>query len=75
MARYCKENSIMDGCVGMRSLIDWIYSTQVTGNVYESALYTILSKATSDEQDREAIKASVLDPVFSSRTARGFAVA
>lgn len=75
MARYCKENSIMDGCVGMRSLIDWIYSTQVTGNVYESALYTILSKATSDEQDREAIKASVLAPIFSSRKARGFAAA
>ena len=75
MAKYCKENSIMDGCVGMRSLIDWIYSTQVTGNVYESALYTILSKATSDEQDREAIKTAVLSPIFSSRTPRGFAAA
>ena len=75
MAKYCKENSIMDGCVGMRSLIDWIYSTQVTGNVYESALYTILSKATSDEQDREAIKTAVLSPIFSSKTPRGFAAA
>ena len=75
MAKFCKENSIMDGCVGMRSLIDWIYSTQVTGNVYESALYTILSKATSDEQDREAIKTAVLAPIFSSITPRGFATA
>ena len=73
MARYCKENSIMDGCVGMRSLIDWIFSTQITGNVYESALHTILSKATSDEQDREAIKTAVLAPVFSSKKPRHFA--
>ena len=27
----------------MRSLIDWIISSEITGDVYESALYTILS--------------------------------
>ena len=38
MAEYCRKNSITDGNVGMRSLIDWIISTEITGDPYESAL-------------------------------------
>ena len=68
MAKYCKEKSITDGTVGMRSLIDWIVSAEITGSVYDSALYTIISKATSDEADREAIRVAVLEPIFSKRS-------
>lgn len=64
MAEYCRRNSITDGSCGMRSLIDWIVSTQITGDVYHSALYTIISKATADEVDREALISSVLEPIF-----------
>ena len=64
MADYCRKNSITDGSCGMRSLIDWISSTQITGDPYESALYTILSKATADEEDREALRTTILEPVF-----------
>lgn len=67
MAKYCKEKSIMDGTIGMRSLIDWIVSAEITGDIYESALYTIVSKATSDEADREALRIAVLEPIFSKR--------
>lgn len=67
MAKYCKEKSITDGTIGMRSLIDWIVSAEITGDVYESALYTIVSKATSDESDREALRTAVLEPIFSKR--------
>ena len=59
LAEYCRKNSITDGSYGMRSLIDWIISSEITGDVYESALYTIISKATADELDREALISTV----------------
>ena len=64
LADYCRKNSITDGSYGMRSLIDWIISAEITGDVYESAKYTIISKATSDELDRESLITSVLEPIF-----------
>lgn len=64
LAEYCRKNSITDGSYGMRSLIDWIISTEITGDVYQSAMYTIISKATADEVDREALISSVLEPIF-----------
>lgn len=67
MADFCRKNSITDGSVGMRSLLDWIVSSEITGDVYRSALYTIVSKATSDEDDREALISSVLEPIFAPK--------
>lgn len=64
LADYCRKNSITDGSYGMRSLIDWVLSTEITGDPYESAMYTIISKATADEEDREALITTVLEPVF-----------
>lgn len=64
LAEYCRKNSITDGSYGMRSLIDWIISAEITGDAYNSALYTIISKATADELDREALISSVLEPIF-----------
>ena len=64
MADYCRKNSITDGMVGMRSLLDWIVSSEITGDVYEAAQYTIISKATSVEEDREALNAAILEPIF-----------
>lgn len=51
----------------MRSLIDWIISSEITGDIYESALYTIFSKATADELDREALISTVLEPIFAPK--------
>jgi hypothetical protein len=64
MADFCRKNAITDGSVGMRSLIDWIISTEITGDAHESALCTLISKATADEEDRERIIVSVLEPIF-----------
>lgn len=64
LAEYCRKNSISDGSYGMRSLIDWIISSEITGDIYESAIHTIISKATADEQDREALISAVLEPIF-----------
>ncbi len=63
-ADYCRKNGITDGSCGMRSLIDWIMSTEVTGDPYTSALCTIISKATADEEDRNALITAALEPVF-----------
>lgn len=67
LAEYCRKNSITDGSYGMRSLIDWIISAEITGDVYHSALYTIISKATADEMDREALISTVLEPLFAPK--------
>ena len=64
MSDYMRKNNITDGSCGMRSLIDWITSAEITGDVYRSAISTIISKASSDEDDREALKTTVLEPVF-----------
>ena len=39
MADFCRKNGISDGSCGMRSLIDWIMSAEITGDPYISALH------------------------------------
>lgn len=70
MADFCHKNSISDGNVGMRSLLDWIISSEITGDVYEAALHTVISKATSNQEDRDALIASVLEPIFAPKSHR-----
>lgn len=67
LADYCRKNGITDGTVGMRSLLDWVTSAEISGNPYTAAMDTIISKATADEEDREALITSVLDPVFAPK--------
>ena len=67
MADFCRKNGVMDGVVGMRSLLDWVLSAQISGDPYTSALDTVVSKAAADPEDREALITSVLDPVFAPR--------
>lgn len=70
MADYCRKNSITDGACGMRSLIDWVISAEISGDPYLSAKYTIISKATADEEDREALITTILDPMFAPKRKR-----
>lgn len=67
MSDFMRKNGIVDGSCGMRSLIDWILSTQITGDPYTSALYTVISKATADEDDRYALISSVLEAQFAPK--------
>lgn len=64
LSDYCRKNGIADGSCGMRSLIDWIMSAEITGDPYASALCTIISKATADEEDRASLITAVLEPIF-----------
>lgn len=70
MADYCRKNSITDGACGMRSLIDWVISAEISGGPYLSAKYTVISKATADEEDREALITTILDPMFAPKRKR-----
>lgn len=70
MADYCRKNSITDGACGMRSLIDWVISAEISGDPYLSAKYTVISKATADEEDREALITTILDPLFAPKRKR-----
>ena len=67
LADYCRKNGITDGTVGMRSLLDWVTSAEISGDPYTAALDTVISKAAADEEDREALITSVLDPVFAPK--------
>jgi midasin (ATPase involved in ribosome maturation) len=67
MSDYCRKSGITDGSCGMRSLIDWIISAEITGDPYTSALYTIVSKATANEEDRQALITSTLEPMFAPK--------
>ena len=70
MAEYGRKNSITDGACGMRSLIDWVISAEISGDPYLSAKYTVISKATADEEDREALITTILDPMFAPKRKR-----
>lgn len=70
MADYCRKNNITDGACGMRSLIDWVISAEISGDPYLSAKYTVISKATADEEDREALITTILDPMFAPKRKR-----
>ena len=70
MADYCRKNSITDGTCGMRSLIDWVISAEISGDPYLSAKYTVISKATAEEEDREALITTILDPMFAPKRKR-----
>ena len=70
MADYCRKNSITDGACGMRSLIDCVISAEISGDPYLSAKYTVISKATADEEDREALITTILDPMFAPKRKR-----
>lgn len=69
--QYCRTHAISDGSVGMRGLIDWITSAQITGDPYESAKHTIITKATASYDDQIAILTAIVEPLFAAPVVRG----
>ena len=55
---------IDDGCCGVRELINWVQSYMISGDMMESARYTILSSVSADAENRKAIQTTCLDPVL-----------
>ncbi len=59
---YCIANDITDGVCGVRELLDWAESVSITKNPFKSAIHTIISKVTSDKEERDAIVSSFFEP-------------
>ena len=57
-----RELSITDGSCGMRELIAWVQSFMITGNMNESAEYTILSSLSATPENREEIRETCVTP-------------
>lgn len=64
MQQHCRMNLIDDGCCGVREFISWVQSYMVCGDMMEAAKYTILPSVSSDEENREEIITTCLDPVL-----------
>lgn len=62
--QYCRMNLIEDGCCGVRELISWVQSYMVCGDMMEAARYTILPSVSADEENREEILTTCLDPIL-----------
>lgn len=62
---YCRVHALTDGVCGFRSLLSWAASAKLTGDVYRSALHTIVSKATNETDEQDKIIDEILIQYFS----------
>lgn len=60
--KHCREKSIDDGVCGMRELMAWIQSYQITDDLIESARLTIISTATVDAEYQEELLSACVKP-------------
>ena len=66
ISEHCRETMINDGSCGVRELISWVQSYMVTGNILESARYTVLSSASADPENRADILSTCLEQKFAA---------
>jgi len=58
----CRETMITDGVCGMRELVSWVQSYMITGDMAESARYSVLSSVSADAENREEINNTCIKP-------------
>ena len=61
MRETLKEAGDNSGEVGLRSIIDWVTTTQISGNVYQAAMSTIIPSASTDPDMRAQLVSTHLD--------------
>ncbi len=61
---FCRNQSITDGCTGMRELISWVQSYMIEGHFIETAKYTIVSSASANLENQDEIVSACLEPMF-----------
>ena len=66
ISEHCRETMITDGSCGVRELISWVQSYMISGNILESARYTVLSSASSDPENRAEIYSTCLEGKFAA---------
>jgi hypothetical protein len=57
--KYLQKEELTDGVCGVTELIDWIEAFMTTGDIFTSAEFTIVSKATDNLDAQQAISAFV----------------
>lgn len=62
IADKCADTEIRDGVCGYRELLNWVLAYIQTGDMLESAKFTVLSHATASWEDRKVIEDEVLKP-------------
>lgn len=66
ISEHCRETLINDGSCGVRELISWVQSFMVTGNILESAQFTILSSVSGDPDNRADVLTTCLEQKFAA---------
>lgn len=66
ISEHCRETMISDGSCGVRELISWVQSYMVTGNILESAKYTVLSSVSGDPDNRAEVLTTCLEHKFAA---------
>ena len=66
ISNHCRETMISDGSCGVRELISWVQSYMVTGNILESAKYTVLSSVSGDPDNRAEVLTTCLEHKFAA---------
>ena len=66
ISEHCRETLINDGSCGVRELISWVQSYMVTGNILESAQFTILSSVSGDPDNRADVLTTCLEQKFAA---------
>ncbi len=64
IAERCRQTMITDGSCGMRELKNWVQSTMVTKDPYESALPTVISSASADAENRADLITTCLEKQY-----------
>lgn len=64
---HCQETMITDGSCGIRELLAWVQSYMIISDPYESALYTVISSASGDPENREELITTCLAPKFTRK--------
>ena len=62
--RVIQETGTSNGLCGMRGLISWMESTLITNDPYSSALFTVISRASSNAEDQKMLVDTVLETRF-----------
>ena len=57
--KYLQKEELADGVCGVTELIDWVEAFMTTGDIFTSAEFTIVSKATDNLDAQQAISAFV----------------
>lgn len=63
---FCKNQSITDGCCGMREFISWVQSYMIENDLIETAKYTVVSSASANLENQEEIIAACIEPNIAS---------